>query len=105
MGTVKRYDWGKISEREWVSIHLELMQELDEKFEWIFLASADELVEFMRIRFMRVRSKFLRPTWIRQKSYPFFNKELRAHKKNVNYFRRKIQLSCLASYSLTDRHY
>ena len=83
LSSLKRYDWSKVTELQWKEINLSLMTELQDQDEFFLTASAEELTNFMEKCFKRIRSKYLKPTWIWPNAQPFFSPELKALRKVV----------------------
>ena len=82
---IRRYPWNSISDSVWEKIVDELNDDLASRVSWLSseTTTPDELAEYLRVSFCKIRSKYLTPKFVRSNTQPYFDRSLRKLKRKV----------------------
>ena len=89
---IRRYPWNSISDSVWEKIVDELNDDLASRVSWLSseTTTPDELAEYLRVSFCKIRSKYLTPKFVRSNTQPYFDRSLRRLKRKVKQVRQRL---------------
>ena len=85
---MKRYNWDSLTDEKWEEINMWLCSYFLQHN--LVETKVDRLMELYIIAYKKIRSKWLKPYWIKNNAQPFFSRKLNTIKEELKGLRRKF---------------